>query len=202
VFGLSGQNCGALTRILVSRERHDELVAFLKRECEAAKIGGAYDSDVDLASLATQRQLERVEELIAVGIREGARLVTGGKRPAGLDGGHFIEPTVFADVDRSMSIAQEEIFGPVLVVMAFTDLDDAIEIANDSKYGLVGAVFTHDAKQALAVARRVRTGTMGQNGARTDFSVGFGGFKQSGLGREGGIQGLHGFLETKTLLLD
>ncbi len=202
VFGLSGQNCGALTRILVSRERHDDLVAFLKRECEAAKIGGAYDSDANLASLATQRQLERVEELIAVGIKEGAKLVTGGKRPEGLDCGYFIEPTVFADVDRSMSIAQEEFFGPVLVVIAFTDLDDAIEIANDSRYGLVGAVFTHDAKQALAVARRVRTGTIGQNGARTDFSVGFGGFKQSGLGREGGIQGLHGFLETKTLLLD
>lgn len=199
---LSGQNCAALSRILVSKNRHDEFVALLKSKFESVKIGGAYESDVALGSLATERQLERVEALIATGVAEGATLVTGGKRPKDLEGGYFMEPTIFSNVDRSMTIAQEEFFGPVLVVIAFADVDDAIAIANDSKYGLAGAVFTHNAEHARKIARKVRTGTIGQNGPKADFSIGFGGFKQSGLGREGGIQGLHGFLENKTVFLD
>ena len=202
IQGMAGQNCAALTRVLVSKERHDEFVAILKAKCEAMVIGGAYDSEATLQSLATERQLERVEGMIADAVAEGAELVTGGKRPEGIEGGWFIEPTVFANVDRKMMVAQEEFFGPVLAVLAYTDVDDAIAIANDSKYGLAGAVFTHDADNARKIARGVRTGTFSQNGAKSDFGIGFGGFKQSGIGREGGIQGLHGFLENKTLFLD
>lgn len=202
ITGLAGQNCAALTRVLIGKDRHDEFVEILKAKCEAMVIGGAYDENATLGSLSTERQLERVEALIAQAVKEGSQIVTGGKRPEGIEGGWFMEPTIFANVDNSTMVAQEEFFGPVLAVIPFDDVDHAIAIANDSKFGLSGAVFTHDNDAARKVARKVRTGTMAQNGAKSDFGIGFGGFKQSGLGREGGLQGLHGFLENKTMFLD
>jgi acyl-CoA reductase-like NAD-dependent aldehyde dehydrogenase len=148
-----------------------------------------------------KRQLDRVEGYIAKGKDQGARLVTGGGRPQGLNRGYFVEPTLFANVDSGMTIAQEEIFGPVVSVIPYTDVADAIRIANDSIYGLNGAVFTNDTEQAYDVARGVRTGTFAQNQFKIDFGVPFGGFKQSGIGREGGPEGLHPYLELKTIHL-
>jgi acyl-CoA reductase-like NAD-dependent aldehyde dehydrogenase len=134
--------------------------------------------------------------------RRCADLIHGGNRPTHLNRGYFIEPTLFANVDNASRIAREEIFGPVLSLIACEDEDDAIRIANDSDFGLSGSVLTHDADAAYRIARQVRTGGVGQNGLRMDFGLPFGGFKQSGLGREGGIEGLLGYLEAKTILID
>ena len=202
ICAIAGQNCALLSRVLISRDRHDELVAKMKVIAEGVKIGHAFDEDTVLGPVAMKRQLEKIEELIAVGVAEGATLASGGKRPAHLDTGYFMEPTIFANVTTDMRIAQEEIFGPVICVMPYDNLDHAIEIANDSEFGLSGAVFTNDLEQAYHVARSVRTGTVGQNGPRNDFTIGFGGFKKSGIGREGGVAGLKAFLEAKTILLD
>jgi acyl-CoA reductase-like NAD-dependent aldehyde dehydrogenase len=155
-----------------------------------------------MGPLAAQRQRDRVEGYIAKGVEEGATLAAGGGRPAHLDRGWFIEPTVFGNVDNSSTIAQEEIFGPVLSVIAAADEQDAIRVANDTIYGLNSAVFTPDPDRARAVAGKLRAGTVGMNSFRTDFGIAFGGFKQSGIGREGGKEGLVHFLETKTVILD
>ena len=149
-----------------------------------------------------RRQRTRVEGYIARGIEGGATLATGGGRPKGLDRGWYVEPTVFGNVDNSSVIAQEEIFGPVLSVIPAADEDDAVRIANETIYGLHGAVFTKDNDRAREVAGRMRTGNIGHNGFKTDFEMGFGGFKQSGIGREGGELGLMLFLESKAILLD
>jgi len=148
-----------------------------------------------------QRQLARVESYIEEG-RRTADLVTGGRRPSHLDKGYFMEPTLFANVDNRSRIAQEEIFGPVLCLIPADDEEDAIRIANESHYGLHGSVFTRDAGAAYRIARQVRTGTVSQNGLRTEPGMPFGGFKQSGIGREGGQEGLWPYIETKTILLD
>ena len=148
-----------------------------------------------------KRQLDRVEMYIAEG-RATADLITGGGRPAHLNRGYFIEPTLFANVPNDSRIAQEEIFGPVLCLIPCEDDEDAIRIANASNYGLNGSVLTHDHEAAYRIARRVRTGGFGQNGLRMDFGLPFGGFKQSGIGREGGVEGLMAYLELKTILLD
>lgn len=202
ICSIAGQNCALLSRVLVSRERHDELVGKMKDIAEGVKIGHAFDENTIIGPVAMKRQLERIEELIAAGVAEGAKLASGGKRPSHLDKGYFMEPTIFANVTSDMRIAQEEIFGPVICVIAYDDLAHAIDIANDSQFGLSGAVFTNDLEKAYHVARSVRTGTMGQNGPRNDFTIGFGGFKKSGIGREGGVAGLKAFLEAKTVLLD
>ncbi len=199
---LAGQNCAALTRIIVSRERHDALAAALKAQCESIKIGNAYDPATQMGSLAMERGRDQVEKFIATGIAEGATLLTGGNRPPNMGPGYFIEPTVFINVENSMTIAQEEIFGPVLCLIIADDVDQAIRIANDSRYGLAGAIYTYDVDKAYVVARQLRSGTISQNAGRADFSIGFGGFKQSGLGREGGLQGLMAYLEPQTILLD
>ncbi len=198
---LNGQNCAALTRIIINKSRHDGFVALIKQEMEAVRIGNSYDPQSQLGPLAMKRQLERVQSYIAEGQAEGAQLVTGGKRPASQKCGYFIEPTLFANVASSMTIAQEEIFGPVLCVIPSASEENAIDIANDSLFGLAGAVFTNDRNKAFDFAKRVRTGTFAQNGSLADFSIAFGGFKQSGLGREGGVEGLMPYLETKTVLL-
>jgi acyl-CoA reductase-like NAD-dependent aldehyde dehydrogenase len=148
-----------------------------------------------------KRQLERIESYIEEGKRT-ADLVTGGGRPSHLNRGYFIEPTLIANVDNSSRIAQEEIFGPVLCLIPAEDEEDAIRIANESNYGLNGSVLTQDAQAAYRIGRRIRTGGFGQNGLRMDFGLPFGGFKQSGIGREGGPEGLLPYLETKTMLLD
>jgi aldehyde dehydrogenase (NAD+) len=199
---LSGQVCAALTRVIVPRQRYDDFVDCFVTAMEALNPGDPYDPASSFGPLATQRQLGRVEGYIAKGKAEGAKLATGGGRPAGLNRGYYFEPTLFANVDNSMAVAQEEIFGPVISLTAAADEEDAIRIANDSIYGLNGAVFTHDNARAYDVARKVRTGNVSQNRFRLDFGIAFGGFKQSGVGREGGKEGLLPYLESKTLLLD
>ena len=199
---LSGQACSSLTRIIVTRKRHDALVEALSSTYGAAKVGDPYDPATQMGPLAMSRQRDRVESYIAKGKAEGATLAVGGGRPAHLDRGYYIEPTVFGNVDNNYIIAREEIFGPVITVIPAADEDQAIEIANDTIYGLNSSVFTNDAEKAYNVARRLRSGTVGHNSFRTDFTIAFGGFKQSGIGREGGREGLLSFLETKTIVLD
>jgi aldehyde dehydrogenase (NAD+) len=199
---LSGQVCSSLTRLVVSRSRHDEFVEQLAGFFSQKKVGDAFDESTDMGPLAMERQRDRVEGYIAKGIADGAKLITGGGRPKDLDRGYFIEPTVFANVDNSAVIAQEEIFGPVLTVIPADNEDDAVRIANDTIYGLNASVFTPDADRARQVAAELRAGTVGHNAFRTDFGIGFGGFKQSGIGREGSRQGLLPYLESKTVILD
>jgi aldehyde dehydrogenase (NAD+) len=164
------------------------------------KYGDPTDPQMLMGPLCSARQRERVEGYIRKGIEEGAKLVTGGKRPAQLARGYFIEPTLFANVDPNATIAQEEIFGPVLSIIPYDDEEHAIAIANNSKYGLSGAVFSRDAERARRVARRIRTGTMILNGGvYYGPEVPFGGYKHSGLGRENGRDGFEEFLEVKAL---
>lgn len=198
---MSGQVCAMLSRVLVSRHRHDVLAAAIAAEMAKITIGHSDDPATQLGPVAMKRQLERIEMYIEEGKRT-ATLICGGKRPAHLATGYFIEPTLFAHVDNASRIAQEEIFGPVLCLIPYDDEEDAIRIANESHFGLNGSVLTHDVEAAYRIARRVRTGALGQNGLRMDFGLPYGGFKQSGLGREGGVEGLLGYLETKTILLD
>lgn len=199
---MTGQVCSSLTRIVVTRARHDAMVEALAAAFAKVRVGNQFDEQTQMGPLAVERQRTRVEGYIEKGIAEGATLAAGGKRPAHLDRGWFIEPTVFGNVDNSSTIAKEEIFGPVLSVIPAADEDDAVRIANDTIYGLNAAVFTPDPDRARAVARQLRAGTVGMNSFRTDFGIAFGGFKQSGIGREGGKEGLMHFLETKTIILD
>ena len=198
----AGQVCATLSRAIVSAAHHDELVDAVISEMAQIKVGNPYEPDVGMGPLAMARQRDRVESYIALGQKEGANLVFGGKRPAGLNKGFYIEPTLFTEVARDMQIAQEEIFGPVLGVMTFDDEQEAIDIANDSDFGLYGAVFTQDAEKAYTFARAVRSGTMSHNIFRFDPALPFGGFKQSGIGREGGISAMHACTELKSILLD
>ncbi|MHA6616464.1 aldehyde dehydrogenase [Pseudonocardia sp. DLS-67] len=199
---LSGQVCSSLTRIVVSRSRHDELVEALASTFSQVRVGDPFGDGVQMGPLAMRRQRDRVEGYIAKGVEEGATLATGGGRPKDLDRGWFVEPTVFGNVSNSSTIAREEIFGPVLSVIPAADEAQAVEIANDTVYGLNASVFTGDVDRARQVARRLRSGTVGHNAMRTDFGVAFGGFKQSGIGREGGREGLLPYLETKTVILN
>jgi acyl-CoA reductase-like NAD-dependent aldehyde dehydrogenase len=199
---LTGQVCSSLTRIVVSRNRHDELVDALSSNFSQVVVGDPFDVHSQMGPLATRRQRYRVEGFIAKGVEEGATLAAGGARPKHLDRGWFIEPTVFANVHNSSTIAREEIFGPVLSVIPADDERHAVTIANDSPYGLNASVFTNDIERARAVAGELRSGTVGHNAVRNDFRIAFGGFKQSGVGREGGREGLLAYLETKTVILD
>ena len=199
---LTGQVCSSLTRIVVSRRRHDELVDALAGAFSQVRVGDPFDAATQMGPLVSDRQRDRVEHYIAKGIEEGARLATGGGRPKDLDRGYYIEPTVFAGVDNGSTIAQEEIFGPVLSVIPVDNEEQIVATANDTIYGLNASVFTHDVDRARDVARRLRSGTVGHNAFRTDFGIAFGGFKQSGIGREGGTEGLLPFLETKTVILE
>jgi betaine-aldehyde dehydrogenase len=199
---MTGQNCGSLTRIVVTRSRHDRLVEALSARFSAVPVGDPFDPTIGMGPVAMARQLDRIERLIAIGCKEGARLATGGGRPAHLVRGYFIEPTVFGAVDNQSTLAKEEIFGPVVSVIPADDEEDAIRIANDTSFGLNNSVFTNDPDRAYAVARRLQSGTVGHNVFRTDFSIAFGGFKQSGVGREGGVEGLRAFLEAKTVVLE
>ncbi len=199
---LTGQVCSSLTRIVVTRPRHDDLVDALAAAFSQVRVGDPFDSATQMGPLVAERQRDRVEGYIAKGKAEGATLATGGGRPNHLDRGYYVEPTVFGNVNNSSSIAQEEIFGPVLSVIPAEDEDQAVAIANDTIYGLNASVFTNDVDRAREVARQLRSGTVGHNAFRTDFGIAFGGFKQSGIGREGGTEGLLPFLETKTVILE
>lgn len=199
---LNGQVCSSLTRIIVSRHRHDEFAEALGGFFSAARIGDPFDPTAQLGPMAMERQRDRVESYIRKGVADGARLVSGGGRPAGFERGYYIEPTVFADVDNQSTIAREEIFGPVLSVIAADNEEHAIELANETDFGLNASVFTNDIDRAYHAARRLRSGTVGHNGYRTDPRMGFGGFKQSGVGREGGRDGLLPYLEAKTIILN
>jgi acyl-CoA reductase-like NAD-dependent aldehyde dehydrogenase len=178
------------------------MVEALAAAFSKVKVGDPFDPASQMGPLAAERQRDRVEGYIAKGIEIGATLAAGGGRPKDLDRGWYVEPTVFGNVDNSSVIAQEEIFGPVLSVIPAADEDDAVRIANDTIYGLHGAVFTNDVDRAREVAGQIRTGAIGHNGFKSDFDMGHGGFKQSGIGREGGVDGLLPFLESKAMLLD
>jgi aldehyde dehydrogenase (NAD+) len=200
-FANSGQVCVAQTRILAPHARYDEVVDAVAAMADGLTLGDPHDPDTDIGPLVTERQQARVEKYIALGQEEGARVVVGGNgMPPGLDRGWYVQPTVFADVDNDMRIAREEIFGPVLTVIPYDGEDDAVRIANDSPYGLAGSVFTTDVDRGLDVARRVRTGTFGVNQYTFDFAAPFGGYKQSGIGREYGPEGFDGYLEHKSIV--
>jgi betaine-aldehyde dehydrogenase len=198
----SGQTCSAHTRLLVPRARRDEAVAIAKKAAESFTVGDPLGGSARLGPLVSATQRDRVRSFIKKGIEEGATLVTGGAdAPSGLDKGYFVQPTVFADVKPSMTIAQEEIFGPVLSILCYDDEDDAVRIANDSIYGLAGGVWSGDPERAKRVARRMRTGQVDINGGNFNLMAPFGGYKQSGHGRELGRFGLEEFLEYKSLQL-
>ena len=193
----SGQACIALTRVLVSRNRHDEVVAGYQAALSQIPIGNPWEQTNFLGPLTSARQRERVEGYIEAAKAEGAQVVYGGGRVG--DQGFFVQPTIIDNVRNDMSVAQEEIFGPVISIITYEDEDEAVAIANDSIYGLSGAVFTTDLEHGFEVAQRIRTGTVNVNTSVIDFTLPFGGYKQSGLGREGGPEGLEEFFETKTV---
>jgi aldehyde dehydrogenase (NAD+) len=195
----NGQTCYAGTRILAPRSRYDEVVDTFAAFASSLPVGDALDPGTLIGPLVSERQRDRVEGYIAKGSSDGARLVAGGGRPAGMDQGWFVQPTVFADVDNKSTIAQEEIFGPVLSVIQYTDEDDAIRSANDSDYGLGGSVWTTDPERARAVVRRVRTGTMGVNSYLPDPAGPWGGVKSSGIGRELGPGAVAAYQQLKTV---
>jgi acyl-CoA reductase-like NAD-dependent aldehyde dehydrogenase len=196
----SGQTCSAHTRMLVPKERHDEAVQIAKATAEKFKPGDPKADGTRLGPLISAPQRERVRNYIQKGIEEGATLVVGGtEAPAGLDKGYFVQPTIFANVDNKMTIAQEEIFGPVLSIIPYEDEDDAVRIANDTVYGLAGGVWSADFERAKRVARRLRTGQVDINGGKFNPLAPFGGYKQSGNGREFGKFGLEEFLEVKAM---
>lgn len=198
----AGQVCATLSRVIVMKHRHDQLVEAVREEMSAIRVGDPNDATSQMGPLAMQRQRTRVENYIGLGKAEGAQLVTGGARPAHLPRGYYIEPTLFTRVTSAMQIAKDEIFGPVLAVFACETENEAVRIANESPFGLYGAVFTNDHRRAWRVARGVRAGTFTQNIFRFDPSLPFGGFKESGIGREGGPEGLASFTEMKSILLE
>jgi aldehyde dehydrogenase (NAD+) len=196
----SGQSCNAPSRMLVPAGRHDEAVAVAKKTAEALVVNDPYAEDVYLGPVSSDVQYEKIRALIQVGIDEGADLITGGvERPEGLDQGYYIKPTVFANANNQMTIAREEIFGPVLTIIPYRTEAEAVAIANDTPYGLSGYVYGETLEQAAAVANQLRTGNVHLNGAGVDTKGPFGGFKQSGNGREWGEFGLEEFLEVKAL---
>ncbi len=200
-FMNNGQACVAQTRILAPRSRYDDVVEALAELANGFRIGDPSDATTEIGPLVSSRQRERVEGYIKLGQEEGAKAVAGGARPAGLDKGWYVEPTVFAGVDNRMRVAQEEIFGPVLVAIPYDGEADAIRIANDSDYGLAGTVWTSDTEHGIDVARRVRTGSYGVNGYLIDPATPFGGYKASGIGREFGPEGFAAYLEYKSIAL-
>lgn len=196
----AGQGCAILTRVLVPRPRYDEAVQILKAGFESVPYGDPTDPANIGGPLVSRKQQERVLDYIAKGRAEGADVVVGGGRPAHLPKGYFVEPTLFANVDNKMTIAQDEIFGPVQVVIPFDDDEDAIRIANDSSYGLSGGVYSADEDRATRIARRIRTGSIGVNGGMWyGADSPYGGYKQSGVGRQCGREGFDQHLETKSI---
>ncbi len=198
----SGQTCTAWTRMIVPADHYEEAVSLAAAAAEAMQVGPPDAEGTKLGPVASAAQRDRVRAYIELGLAEGARLVAGGAdAPAGLESGYYVRPTVFADVRPEMTIAREEIFGPVLAILPYADEDEALELANDSIYGLAGGVWSGDRNRAIAFARRMRTGQVDVNGGRFNPVAPFGGYKQSGNGRELGRAGLEEFLETKAMQL-
>ncbi|MGN6319647.1 aldehyde dehydrogenase [Trinickia sp.] len=195
----SGQICFAQTRILVPRSREQAFIDAYSAVIGGLEVGDPWNAATQIGPVASARQLDRVMKYIEAGSAEGARIVTGGGRSRRLETGFFVEPTVFAGVTPRMTIAREEIFGPVVSVIAYDDVDHAVALANDSDFGLSGTVFTSDLDHGCAIARRVRTGNVSVNAFEIAPNVPFGGFKQSGVGREGGPEGLSAFLEDQAI---
>jgi betaine-aldehyde dehydrogenase len=196
----SGQACVAQTRVLAHRDRRDEVVDAFEAVIDGLAVGDPSDEATWIGPMVSQRQQERVAGYIDIGAEEGARIVAGGPgRPDGLEKGWYVRPTLFTEVDNGMRIAREEIFGPVLSVIGYDDVDDAVRIANDSDYGLAGSVWGSDEDLAMSVARRLRVGTVGINKYAPDFLAPFGGFKQSGIGREYGAEGIEEYLEVTSI---
>lgn len=199
-FGNSGQSCNAPTRMLVPQARHDEALAIAKKAAEAHKVGDPKSADTQLGPVVSEIQFNKIQGLIEIGIKEGATLVTGGTgRPEGLNRGYFVRPTVFGNVNNQMTIAREEIFGPVLAIMPYKSEDEAIEIANDTVYGLAAYVQSKNLDHARDVARQLRAGQVKINYPAWDAYAAFGGYKQSGNGREYADFGIHDFLEVKAI---
>ncbi len=199
-FGNSGQSCNAPTRMLVPGSRMAEAIDIARTAAQRAKVGDPLEETTRLGPVVGAEQFEKINALIQQGIDEGATLVVGGPgRPEGLERGYYIQPTVFAHVTNDMTIARQEIFGPVLSIIGYTDDADAVRIANDSEYGLSGYV-SGEPEHAQKIARQMRTGMVHINGAEVDFRAPFGGYKKSGNGREWGVEGLEEFLETKSIL--
>ncbi|WP_118181379.1 aldehyde dehydrogenase family protein [Paraburkholderia phosphatilytica] len=201
-FANAGQTCSAHTRMLVPAARYDEARDLTKKVAETYAPGDPRNETTRLGALASAAQQQRVQQYIAKGIEEGAELVTGGTgRPEGLGKGFFVKPTVFGRVHPKATVAQEEIFGPVLSILTYDDEDEAVRIANDSPYGLGGAVWAGSDERAMRVARRIRTGQVDINGGNWNMAAPFGGYKQSGNGRENGVYGLEEYLEYKSMQL-
>jgi aldehyde dehydrogenase (NAD+) len=199
-FRNTGQSCNAPTRMLIPRSKIADAIAAAKKTAETTKVGDPLAEGNHIGPLASKAQFDKVQRLIQVGIAEGAQLIAGGLgRPEGMSKGYFVKPTIFADVRNDMTIAREEIFGPVLCMIPYEDEDDAVRIANDTPYGLSGFVSAGDIERARRVAKRIRSGNVHINNARVDFGGCFGGYKQSGNGREWGEAGLAEFLELKAI---
>lgn len=199
-FGNSGQSCNAPTRMLVEESVYDEAVAIAKKAAEGVTLGDPMEKGPHIGPVVSKVHYDKIQRLIEAGIAEGATLVTGGQgRADGFDRGYYVKPTVFAGVNNEMTIAREEIFGPVLVMIPFKDEADAVKIANDTPYGLAGYVQSGDMTRARRVARQIRAGSVYVNGAGQDYCSPFGGYKQSGNGREWGEFGLHDYLEIKVI---
>jgi len=201
-FTNSGQSCNAPTRMLVPAAKHDEALAIAKATAENIKAGDPFEKGTVIGPVVSEVQFDKIQALIQTGIDEGANLVTGGTgRPDGLNVGYFVKPTIFGNVTNDMTIAQEEVFGPVLTILPYENEEEAIKIANDTPYGLSGYVQSGDVDHALEVAAQMRTGNVHINGSGPDFNAPFGGYKQSGNGREWGELGFEEFLETKAVLV-
>jgi betaine-aldehyde dehydrogenase len=198
----SGQTCTALTRMLVPQSQYEEAAKLAVEAAKAFTPGDPMLETTRMGPLSSKMQLDRVRSYIKKGIDEGAEVLTGGaEQPEGVPGGYFVKPTIFGKVKNSMAIAQEEIFGPVLAIIPYQDEEEAVRIANDTPYGLAGAVWSKDEARAQAVARRIRAGQVDVNGGAFNMNAPFGGFKQSGHGREAGVYGLEEFLEFRSLQL-
>jgi aldehyde dehydrogenase (NAD+) len=201
-FMNTGQACAAQTRVLAPRRRLGQVVDAVTAMADDLVIGDPRDAATEIGPLVARRQQQRVTDYIGLGVAEGARVATGGTGlPDEVARGWYVRPTVFSDVDNSMRIAREEIFGPVVCVIPYDDVDDAVALANDSEFGLAGSVWTSDPERGLAIAGRVRTGTTGVNHYTADFGSPFGGFKASGIGREYGPEGLDEYVEFQSVSL-
>jgi aldehyde dehydrogenase (NAD+) len=201
MFSNSGQSCNAPSRMLVPASRYEQAVAIAAAMAEQTVVGDPQAEGTHIGPVISENQFNKIQGLIEEGIAEGARVAAGGPgRPEGLETGYYVKPTVFRDVRNEMTIAREEIFGPVLCMIPYLNLDEAIDIANDTVYGLSGYVYGATPEEAMAVARRLRTGMVHLNGAPTDIQAPFGGYKQSGNGREWGAHGIEDFLEIKAVM--